>query len=193
MLPSKGGKSTLLSNLLQNPEVKIISDDMPLCDKAGRIHPFPAKISLQDKPNEGLLSKIEWREFRRHHFPTKWTASLAQLKDRINSSSKDNKTLLIAGFRLSNGQTLLSEVPKWKMIQPMLEHMVIGIGLPQVIELFLNFQFTDLLKMSYHALIRSICALQLVRKSRCYFFYMGPDKTYNSQLLLDLLYENQNP
>ena len=191
MLPSKGGKSTLLQNLIDNPEIKIISDDMPLCDFKGRIFPFPSKMSLGEVPASGPLAKLEWQEFKRHHYPTKWTASLSQMKERLNQHPENNQNILVAGFRLSSGQSILSEVPKWKMLKPVMEHMIMGIGLPQIIEMFLRFNFTDLIKLPYHAAIRAVCAYQLVRKAKCYYFYMGPDKTYNAQLLLDLVYEHQ--
>lgn len=192
MLPSKGGKSTLLKNLLENPEIKIISDDMPLCDYGGHIHPFPSKISLNDKPETGLLAELDWHEFKRHHFPPKWTASLSQMKDRLDHESFEHQNILIAGHRLSNGESMLTKVSRWKMAGPLMEHMIIGFGLPQIIEMFLNFRFTDIFKMIRHSVIRVICAFQLARKSECYFLYMGPDKNYNAQLILDLMYEHQN-
>lgn len=191
MLPSKGGKSTLLKFLLQNPDVKIISDDMPLCDLKGQIYPFPSKMSLEEKPESGILSRLEWHKFERTHYPPKWTASLAQMRERIEISSEKNKTLLIAGYRLSKGQGAIATVPKWKMMKPLLEHMIIGLGLPQVIELFLHFRFTDIIKIIFHAGIRAFAAFQLLRKSRSYYVYLGPDKEYNAQLLMDLIYEHQ--
>lgn len=192
MLPSKGGKSTLLSHLFENPDVKVISDDMPLCDYSGKIYSFPSKISLEKIPQDGILSKLNWRQFRRHHYPPKWTASLQMMKERIAGSPEKNRTLLIAGHRLSQGQSILVGVSKWKMIRPVFEHMILGIGLPQIIEMFLRFNASDLLRLPYHAIVRTLCAFNLVRKSQCYYFYMGPDKTYNSQLLLDLLYDQQS-
>lgn len=192
MLPSKGGKSTLLKNFLDNPEVKIISDDMPLCDHQGRIHSFPSKMSLNERPETGPLASLNWQEFIRHHYPPKFTASLSQMKDRLNPHPENNLNLLVVGYRLSSGQSILSEVPKWKMIMPMMEHMIMGFGLPQILEMFLNFNLTDFIKLPYHAAIRSFCAFNLVRKAKCYYFYMGPDKSYNAQLLLDLVYEHQN-
>ena len=192
MLPSKGGKSTLLSLLFENPDVKVISDDMPLCDYAGRVYSFPSKMSLDEIPSKGILSKLHWRQFRRHHYPPKWTASLQNLKERISGSPENNRTLLIAGHRLSQGQSILVQVSKWKMIRPVFEHMILGLGLPQIIEMLLRFNLTDFVRLPYLALIRTICAFNLVRKSHCFYFYMGPDKTYNSQLLLDLLYDQQS-
>jgi hypothetical protein len=192
MLPSKGGKSTLLSYLLENPEIKILSDDMPLVDTKGQIHVFPSKISVDKKPEDGPLSKLSWTEFNRTQYPAKWTAGLSQLQNRIETKSLKHDNILIAGFRLSQGQSILTQVPKWKMISPVMEHMIAGVGLPQVIEMFLNFDFTDSLKLFYHGVIRSICAFQLIRKAKCYYFYMGPDRSYNAQLLLDLMYDQQN-
>lgn len=189
MLPSKGGKSTLLSHLLENPEIKIISDDMPLIDNKGNVQNFPSKISMDQKPEDGPMAKLNWTEFKRTQYPTKWTAGLSQLKDRIETNNHGNKTLLIAGFRLSKGQSILTPVPRWKMILPLMEHMIIGMGLPQVIEMFLNFNFTDILKLFYHSLIRCFCAIQLLRKAKCYYFYMGSDRAYNAQLILDQMYE----
>lgn len=192
MLPSKGGKSTLLTHLLENPEVKIISDDMPLVDHEGNIHPFPSKLGLDNIPENGVLSKLTWHKFSRAHYPPKWTASLAELKERIDADSFQNKTILIAGYRLSQGESLMTPVSKWKMIPPLIEHMIVGMGLPQVVELFLKFNFSDLLKMLIHGFIRSFCAFQLLRKSKCYHFYLGPDKAYNAQLLLDTIYEHDH-
>lgn len=192
MLPSKGGKSTLLSHLLENPDIKIISDDMPLIDLNGRAHPFPSKISVEEKPQDGPLSKLQWTEFKRTQYPAKWTAGLSQLKDKIETQNLHQKTLLVTGLRLSQGQSILTPVSKWKMLSPLMEHMIMGFGLPQVLEMFLKFNFTDIFKLIFHGFIRTICALQLLRRSRCFYFYMGPDRAYNAQLLLDLMYEQQN-
>lgn len=192
MLPAQGGKSTLLSHLLENPEIKIISDDMPLIDRKGRVHVFPGTVSMDNQPEDGPLSKLNWTEFKRAQHPTKWMAGLSQLKDRIETKNLQNKTLLMAGFRLSKGQSILTPVPRWKMLSPLMEHMVLGMGLPQLREMFFNFNLTDLLKLFYHGMIRFICAVQLLRKARCFYFYMGPDRAYNAQLILDQIYEQQN-
>ncbi len=192
MLPSKGGKSTLLTHLLENPEVKIVSDDMPLIDTSGFVHAFPSKISMTSVPLDGPLSQLKWTEFKRAFYPVKWTAGLSQLENRIERQSFHKKTLLMAGFRLSQGQSILTPVPKWKMITPMLEHMIMGFGLPQILEMFLHFNFLDVFKLGLHACVRAFCAIQLVRKSQCYYLYLGPDKAYNAQLILDQLYEHQS-
>lgn len=192
MLPSKGGKSTLLGQLLEHPDIKIISDDMPLIDLNGYVHAFPSKISFTARPSEGFMAGLKWSEFVRAHYPPKWTAGLAGLKDKIERESPSHQTLLIAGKRLSQGRSLLSPISKWRMTGPLLEHMIIGLGLPQIIELFLKFKWTDIFKLMGHAFVRTFCAFQVARKSKCFFFYLGPDRNQNAQLILDLLHENQS-
>ena len=191
MLPPKGGKSTLLAHLLDNPELKIIADDMTIIDLSGKIHAFPGSLGMDVKPEDGPLSKLSWTKFSRTQYPPKWFAGLSEFKTRIETHAENNKNLLIAGHRISQGQSILTPVKKWKMILPLFEHLIFGFGLPQVREMFLSFNFFDYLKLPYHLMIRCICALQLLRKSRCFYFYMGPDLPYNAQLILNQLYEQQ--
>ncbi len=154
MLSSKSERSTLLTHLLKNPEVKIISEDMPLADYQGKIHSFPTTSH-----------------------------------EKIDKDPSSNKNLMIASFKLSQGQSLMTEVSKWKMVKPILEHLVLGVRLPVIFELFLRFNLVDFVKLPYHFLMRSYCAFKLLRKSKCYHFYMGADQAYNAQLILELLYE----
>ncbi len=191
MLPSKGGKSTLLSYLLENPDIKIIADDMPLIDRHGKVLPFPSKISLTKKPDSGVLSKLNWSEFHRAHYPPKWTASLSSVPERIEIHPENNPILLIRGVRLSHGESAIARASRKQMIMPLMEHMIIGIGLPQIMELFLNFKLTDIFKISWHALLRGWCALMLLRNSEPFIFYIGNDKSYNAQLILNLLSEHE--
>ena len=192
MLPSKGGKSTLLQSLIEHPEVKIISDDTPLVTASGAVWPFPSKISLERPPQGGSLKNLTWHEFKRHHYPPKWTASLSGLKEKISADCATNKTLLVAGYRLSSGKSFYLKVSKWKMPGPLFEHMIIGMGLPQILEIFLSFDWGDYLKMIKHAYYRSLCAFQLLRKAECYELYLGPDLEHNSNLVLDMIHEHQD-
>lgn len=191
MLPSKGGKSTLLTYLLENPDIKIIADDMPLVDRSGRILPFPTKISMTERPDSGELSKLNWNEFMRAHYPPKWTASLSSIPERLEISPEKNPVLLLNGVRLSHGESLITPATKWQMIPGVLEHMIIGMGLPQIIEIFLQFRITDVLKMITHAFLRTWCAVMLVKRADTFTFYIGHDKAYNAQLLLNLMSEHE--
>ena len=191
MLPSKGGKSTLLTYLLENPDIKIIADDMPLVDRSGRILPFPTKISMTERPETGELAKLNWNEFMRAHYPPKWTASLSSISERLEIAPEKNPVLLLNGVRLSHGESMIIPATKWQMIPGVLEHMIVGMGLPQIIEIFLQFRITDIFKMITHAFLRTWCAVMLVKRADTFTIYLGHDKAYNAQLLLNLMSEHE--
>jgi hypothetical protein len=189
MLPSKGGKSTLLSHLIEDPNVKIISDDMPLISISGDIHSFPSKISLATKPEKGSLSQLNWDIFNRTLYPPKYIASLSQLSERIDISTDCKEQNLVYGLRLSHGKSILTKVSKWKMIMPLFKNMIIGIGLPQIIQHILTYKLLDFFRLFGFALMRSICAVQLLMKSNCYYFYMGHDIEQNVNMLKNISHE----
>ena len=192
MLPSKGGKSTLLTHLLENPDITIIAADMPLVDRQGRILPFPSKISMTERPESGELSKLNWNEFMRAHYPPKWTASLSAIPGRLETNPEKNPVLLLNGVRLSHGESLIVPATKAQMIMPLLQHMIVGLGLPQIIEIFLEMRPTDIFKLIRHAVLRTVCAVKLLLNSEHFIFYIGHDKTYNAQLLLRLLSDHES-
>jgi hypothetical protein len=147
---------------------------------------------MTEKPESGELAKLNWNEFMRAHYPPKWTASLSSIPARLEISPEKNPVLLIQGVRLSHGESLIIPATKWQMISPLMEHMIIGRGLPQIIEIFLDMKFTDIFRMARHALLRTWCALALLLKSDTFIFYIGHDKSYNAQLLLNLLSEHES-
>ena len=63
LLPSGGGKSTLAVRALREEGVKLLSDDSPLLDRHGRLHPFPLRIAINSEDAasmpEGSLRHIE--------------------------------------------------------------------------------------------------------------------------------------
>ena len=47
MLPMKGGKTTLFSNLIKDKDVEIISDDTPIVTSDGHIHFILFELALR--------------------------------------------------------------------------------------------------------------------------------------------------
>lgn len=70
LLPSGGGKSTTCARLLNDPEVRILSDEMPLI-RDGMAYPFPIRMALKPEDAASLFPKIEGRRFERRLYPAK--------------------------------------------------------------------------------------------------------------------------
>ena len=183
MLPSRGGKSTLLTSLLEKyPNWKIISDDMPLISLSGEVYSFPSKISLDQPLQTGIWEKVSWEKFERASYPAKWMCSVMDLPHGISKNS-NKPILLIQGERLSSGQPLISQIGFLAMMKALSTHMIIGVGLPIILEYFLKFQFSDIFKLIYLGLKRMTAAIILSFKAKKLTFYLSPDKKKNIELL----------
>src|SRR6478672_8230155 len=85
MLPSGGGKSTLaLRALRDDGGVRLLSEDSPLIDRRGRLHPFPLRIGVNatdaDRLPAGSVRRLERMEFH-----AKLALDLDAFADRIES------------------------------------------------------------------------------------------------------------
>jgi len=190
MLPSGGGKSTMLTSLIEDPEFQIISDDSPLIDSEGRIHPFPTKISLSEIPQTGKLKDLPWHNFTRALHPPKFVLSLSHFRNQINDNPQDSRPLLILGQRSTFSTPRVLKMNRLSTIKSLLENMVIGVGLPQIIEIFLKFKFIpDFYKMTYAFIKRSSAAYRLFQRSEHYEIILSQNIKANCQQIKDLIDE----
>ncbi len=189
MLPSRGGKSTLMTGLLERyPHFKIISDDMPLITLNGTIKPFPSKISLDSQPDHPIWKSLPWEKFERISYPPKWLCSVLDLPHGVSSDSP-KPILLIQGERLSSGNPMISERGFFSMMKALSTHMIIGVGLPIILEYFLKFNLSDLRKLALLGTRRTITAFMLCLKAKKLTFYLSPDKQKNIEMLGSYLNE----
>jgi len=183
MLPSRGGKSTLMTGLLEKyPHWKIISDDMPLITLSGGVKPFPSKISLDSPPESPLWKTVLWEKFSRVSYPPKWLCSVMDLPHGISENCK-KPIMLIQGERLSSGPPLMNKRGFFSMMRALLTHMVIGVGLPIILEYFLHFKFSDFFKLAHLGTKRILAAITLSLKAKKFTIYLSPDRQKNIDLL----------
>ncbi|MBY0415044.1 MAG: hypothetical protein K2Q18_12815, partial [Bdellovibrionales bacterium] len=139
MMPMKGGKSTLLMELLKHPKAKMISDDIPLIDRMGNLKPFPIKIGLDKFQNEIKVENPDENIYHMHRslYGTKTLISVRGLKDKIvKPHQKFKKVILIEAFRVNSAHSYLG-VPTWpRTLKGLFKHGIIGFGLPMVMEYF---------------------------------------------------------
>jgi hypothetical protein len=139
MMPMKGGKSTLLMELLKDPRAKMISDDIPLIDRKGNLIPFPIKIGLDHFHNEIEVKNPEENIYKMHRsqYGTKTLISVKGIPDKIVPLNQTFKrVILIEAFRINSAHSYLG-VPSWpKTFKGLFKHGIIGLGLPMVMEYF---------------------------------------------------------
>ena len=140
MLPMKGGKSTLFTKFLTDSDFQLISDDSPCVNTNGEILNFPIRFGIENKPMyKALLESIDQKsifKLQRNLYGEKTLVDMMYFNERIAKPKK--KTVLVQGFRRSGNGFELEKISKLKMLKYLLINMTVGVGLPMVIEYFIE-------------------------------------------------------
>lgn len=183
MMPMKGGKTTLFTKFLNDPEYKLISDDTPLINSQGRVLPFPIRFGVEDNSSySNLLNSIDDNykfSLNREQFGKKILVDTLFYKDRIGSCG--NKNILVQGIRWNSTECKIISISKYEMFKYLKTHLIVGVGLPMVVEYFLRGTVKDHMKNIKILLNRTITAIRLVKSSEPYIVYMGTDVENNVQ------------
>lgn len=181
------GKTTLLLELLKDAGFSLLSDDTPLADTAGTVHPFPARLGLGlDSPHLGDYGGL--RELRRRHYPPK------RLLDPV-----------AAGLRLSGplpaGELFLlrrAAAPRVRRAAPgacaaeLALSLAAGWGVPQLAEYFLRLSAADIAAKA-GILFSRLRACAALLRAPCSIFELSPDRAANAAALRAHLRSGSEP
>ncbi len=191
MMPMKGGKSTLLLELLKYDGIKLISDDIPMFDTFANLKPFPLKIGLE----KDCKIEIEVKDaaeniysMNRELYGDKKLICLKGLQTRVEGfESKYEKIFLIESFRNNSQFSTLNRASFFLIIKGLFKHGIIGFGLPIVYEFFWEFGWKDFLRKTYIFLRRLSTFSILAIKSEKYKLMLGKKPEKAAKLIVDLL------
>lgn len=184
MQPTRGGKSTLLLELIKNHRVKILSDDSPIFNSNLEVLPFPIHISLEDFPSELNISPDNYFQFNREFQKPKY--SIAITSDLVEIAKPQNKYIFIEAKRSTFKSPKIEHLSKFKLFLFLLKHMVIGVGLPIIFEYFWVNTHTDFLKKIHIFFSRLIMAFKISIKMKGYVLYQNQSPADNAQAILEL-------
>jgi hypothetical protein len=185
MLPSGGGKSTLALRALQDDSVRLLSEDSPLMDRHGRLHPFPLRIGV-NPGDASLLPPGETRPLRRMEFHPKLALEVKAFADRIAGSPAPARHLVI-GRRTLGTEARLEPVPRLAAVGPLLREAVVGVGLYQGMEFVLQRGPWDAVGQARPGAVRAMCSAGLLRRVRTWRLSLGRDHERNWRALRPLL------
>jgi hypothetical protein len=185
MLPSGGGKSTLGLQALRDPAVRLLSDDSPLLDRRGRLHPFPLRIGVNATDAASLPAGHVRRIDRMEHHP-KLALELSAFRDRIEPRPQPLRHLVL-GQRTLGKTARLEPLGRHAALGPLLRESVVGVGLYQGMEFVLQRGLRDVFSQAGPGLVRARgCAAGLAR-ARVWRLTTGRDHEANWAALEPLL------
>lgn len=186
-LPSKGGKSTLLKELIKNPNVSILSDDTPLINHEGRLLPFPLRLGFEEFPDDLEINNVEENYYTldRKQFGKKHLISVEGLNNKIGKEFKE--LIYINGIRRNSKTSTISHLSKGGAFKALMGHLVIGLGLPMVLEYFWVSGMDDFFLRAKIAVSRIYSSIILCITAHCYKLELGADSEQNANGILDLM------
>lgn len=185
MLPSGGGKSTLAVSALRAGGVKLLSEDSPLIDRHGMLHPFPLRIGVNPGDADRLPSGST-RTIARMEFGPKTLLELDTVGDRIEPRAKPLQHLVL-GVRTLGTDASLEPLPRRSLAGPLLRECVVGVGLYQGMEFILQRGLRDVASKLGPARVRAGCAAAALAHARTWRLRLGRDHASNWSALAPLL------
>lgn len=183
LMPSGCGKSTLGLGFLRRPgSIRLLSEDSPLVDADGNVHPFPLRIGVVGEIPPGIAA-AHVTEQRRMEFAPKRLISLAAFPGRIATDPARARLVYFGHRHTRHGcrATAAGAAATWKELA---RHLVVGVGLYQGVEFLLQSSVVDLLRMRRRIASRVRAAYALARRADVLDLELGPAPTENLELLL---------
>jgi hypothetical protein len=189
LLPMGGGKSTMLFELLSDPDFKLVSEDTPLLSADKKVFPFPVKLGLlpgkvPDDVPQSMIARMYHLEGQE-----KEIVDLAYLGERIEKEPLELAAIII-GERYLGSSSKLHPVSSWRAWRALFRDCVIGLGVYQGLEFAIMRGLKELFALVFTALIRSRVCAKLALNVPAYEFQMGCNISKNAQQLKSFLNTN---
>jgi hypothetical protein len=185
MLPSGGGKTTLALRALRDGDVKLLSEDSPLIDRHGQLHPFPLRIGV-NATDAAKLPQGHVRRIERMELHPKFALEIAAFEERIERQPQPLRHLVI-GRRSLGSRASLEPLPRRAAVPTLIREAVVGVGLYQGMEWLLQHGMRDVVSQARPALTRSRCCLAGLRRANVWRLTIGRDHDQNWSTLRQLL------
>ena len=184
LLPSGGGKTTLGLGAMRLPGVSLLSDDHPLLDTRGYLRAFPNRLGLVG-PAPADIDPRYVRQFSRRDHGDKTLVDVEVFGERVGGEVPLGGILL--GSRRLSGGASITPLARVGVVPELLRSVVVGVGLPQVVEYFLRFDVADYVHKAYLVASRTRACVRGLAHSRVLRFELGRDRGENLRVFQDFL------
>jgi hypothetical protein len=190
LLPSGGGKTTIALRLLKEKGFQLLSEDSPLVDQKGNVHPFPLRIGMVESESSGKIPDEFMERIERMEFGPKTIVDVEYFSRSLGSAAPPS--LLLVGVRTLGDFCQIESMGRWEAYGYLLKNAVIGMGLYQGLEFIFSRKIFSLMEMVPVLLSRLRNSITLANKSRAFKILLGYDQEKNIAVLLDFIKKNMD-
>ena len=186
LMPSGGGKSTLALRALRDQRVRLLSEDSPLLDRRGLVHPFPLRLALNPTDAPLIPDGQTVRRLERIEGHSKLALDVETWADRVDPTPRPLRHIVI-GRRTLSRVGALEPLGRRHALTPLLREAVVGVGVYQGMEFMLQRGWRDVLGKSGTAARRAGIAAEALRQAEVWQLLLGTDRESNWEALGPLL------
>ncbi len=184
LLPAGGGKTTMALNLLERDGFKLVSEDTPLITRDLDILPFPIRLGVSGELKTKVPKEFI-RIFKRSEHGPKTLIDIEYLGDNI--AGKSRLDIILIGERCFAKSANISNASWYNALPSLSTNIIIGLGLPQILEHLFRFSLKDLSWMLNVGFSRMITSIKALYHAKTYFFSLGTDVGKNADTLIEFL------
>lgn len=184
LLPSGGGKSTMTMSLLGEPDFTILSEDTPLLDSDGRIHPFPLRLGFR-ADGGAHVPQEQRRTLNRMEFDPKTFVDVDFFRHKV-SGPVDVGLVLIGERNLGTASSIVP-LARRRAMRGVIKYLVVGLGVYQGLEFLLERGLRDMSSKRGVVFSRFRHGVTLLRRATAWKFVLGRDTGRNTATLIEFI------
>jgi hypothetical protein len=165
--------------------VTILSEDTPLLDRRGVLHPFPLRIGV-NATDAATLPADGVRRIERMEFHPKLVLDLGAFTGRIETEQRPLRHIVV-GRRSLGMSASLEPLARRTAAAAMFREAVVGVGVYQGMEFVLQRGMRDVVGKAGIAASRAACCAAGLRGARAWRLTLGRDHDANWEALSALL------
>ena len=185
LLPPGGGKSTLALQALRDEEVLLLSEDSPVLDRTGRLHPFPLRIAV-NATDAGRPAGGGARSIERLWLNSKLAVEVGSFAHRVATEPQPLRHIVV-GRRSLGEHPALDPMPRRAALGALLREGVLGVGLYQGLGYAHQQGPRELAKKAATGIERSRACAYALSRARVWRLTLGRDHGRNWDALRTLL------
>lgn len=184
LLPSGGGKSTMTLELLKQPDFTLLSEDTPLIDRDGNMHPFPLRLGIRGSKSEEIPANLQ-RTFNRMEFDPKTFVDVDFFRHKLSATVP--VSMILVGERNLGDVSGIVPLSRLKAFKALIKYLIVGLGVYQGLEFLLEQGIWDMTGRIGTFVSRTRNSITIIMRAPAYKLILGRDTAKNSAALMEFI------
>ena len=182
-LPMGGGKTTLTLGMMSHTETSLLSDEVPLVSRQGKLFGLPIRLGVREDTELAIPARY-LSIFKRTNYAQKTLIDANYFAHKIVASADPG--ILLIGRRIDADLPRVEKIGSIMAFIALWQMCVLGRGVPQLREYIFRLRARAVLQLILTFTSRTIACVALVQRSKCYTLELGCNRAANATMVAEL-------